>query len=165
MGQQIIEQPNGKYSVFSSVTDTFVCMDATYEELIEFFVESARRNTEVNINRTMKQLINNEKPYYQFTKSWEEAVESHKRHTDSSEPETQRMLKDTGEGVKYTYKKDVSNCIFMHFGLTYCVWPVDDKEKKLCYSPEDMDNSRGKPLNICEDCYKYWLIDNKSQES
>ncbi len=75
MGKQIIEQPNGKYAVWSSNVDNFICYDCTREELIEGFMEEARRDIEKNVDDVLEKLRCGERPYYQFTKTLEEAIE------------------------------------------------------------------------------------------
>ncbi len=75
MGKQIIEQPNGRYAIWSSMADNFVCYDCTREELIEEFVEEARRDIEKNVGTILEKLRCGKRPYYQFTKTLEEAIE------------------------------------------------------------------------------------------
>jgi len=75
MGQQIIKQPNGKYAVWSSVVDNFIIVDATPEEIIEYRVADSREEITDRVNNTIEKLERGEKPSFQFTKSWEEAVE------------------------------------------------------------------------------------------
>lgn len=91
MGQQIIRQPDGKLAVFSSVTDTFVVVDATPEEIIEWRAEAgaeeARERTRAELARVLDE--GNARPYYQFTLSWDEAAEmDRKNNSESSEEQT-----------------------------------------------------------------------------
>lgn len=47
MGRAIVEQPNGKYAVWSTVVDDFIILDATENEVINFYVnETTMRVTE-----------------------------------------------------------------------------------------------------------------------
>ena len=39
MGRQIIEQPNGKYAIWSTIVDDFILEDITVEEYIEFRIQ------------------------------------------------------------------------------------------------------------------------------
>jgi len=87
MGRQIIKQPDGKYCVFSSLTDDFICWDATPEEIIEMEVSYARETITERINKTVKDLEAGGKPYYQFTKDFKEAV-------DSVRPEDSEAMKE-----------------------------------------------------------------------
>lgn len=76
MGQQIIKQPDGRLAVFSTVTDSFVVVDATPEEVIEWRAEEAAQEaserTEAELKRVLDSAI--DKPYRQFTLTWEEAA-------------------------------------------------------------------------------------------
>lgn len=80
MGQQIIKQPNGKYAVFSSVVDGFTVFNATPDELIELWVKNERKSLTRRITETIAQLDRGEKPYSQFTLTWEEALAEHERN-------------------------------------------------------------------------------------
>lgn len=77
MGQQIIKQPNGKYAVFSSVVDAFVLLDAEQPEVFEHFIDAARRQAERDVARVFEKLDKGQKPYYQFTMTFDEAAQSH----------------------------------------------------------------------------------------
>ncbi len=76
MGQQIIKQPNGKFALWSSVVDDFLFLNATPEEIIEFRVQQFRKQTGQEINQIILELNQNKKPYFQFTQSWEECLET-----------------------------------------------------------------------------------------
>lgn len=82
MGQQIIQQPDGKYAVFSTTTDTFAAWDATPEEIIEWRAKDAadrsREATRVELARV--QDPNNQRPYAQFTLTWDRAIQLHQEH-------------------------------------------------------------------------------------
>lgn len=85
MGQQIIRQPDGKLAVFSSITDSLIVTDATAEEIVEW---RAQRAAEAERERTWAELKRvqdeaNERPYFQFTLTWEEASEKDRK---SQEP-------------------------------------------------------------------------------
>ena len=41
MGYQVIRQPDGKLALWSTVVDSFVVVDATTDEIVEFFVQRA----------------------------------------------------------------------------------------------------------------------------
>lgn len=76
MGQQIIRQPDGRLAVFSSITDSFIVVDATLEEIVEWraeeAAEQARERTRAELARVLAE--GNRRPYQQFTLSWEEAA-------------------------------------------------------------------------------------------
>ena len=75
MGYQIIQQPNGKYAVWSTVVDDFVMVDATPEDIIQAWVDEQRDRTADTVHQVVKQLHDGEKPYYQFTQTFDECVE------------------------------------------------------------------------------------------
>ena len=76
MGKQIVIQPSGKYAIWSSVVDDFVCVDCENEtEVIEYFLECERENIVCAVNDKIQRLKQGEKPYNQFTKSFDECIE------------------------------------------------------------------------------------------
>ena len=90
MGSQIIKQTlidgnplmvgdhecvPGKFAVWSSVVDNFILCSATREEVIEFFVERERERIERDIGRKFDKIEDGEPAYYQFTKTFVEAVD------------------------------------------------------------------------------------------
>lgn len=56
MARQIEMQPNGKYAVWSTIVDGYVIVDATPEEIIEQYVEDARRDIEARVHGDVKRL-------------------------------------------------------------------------------------------------------------
>lgn len=77
MGKQIIKQPLGslgEYAVFSSMVNDFIYINCTKEEIINFFIEEATKEITRGVNEKIDALEKGEKPYYQFTKTWEEAL-------------------------------------------------------------------------------------------
>lgn len=77
MGQQIIKQPDGKLAVFSSITDTFIVVDATPEEIIEWRAEEAAERAREQTRRELDKVLSGDSrgAYFQFAMTWEEAVE------------------------------------------------------------------------------------------
>ncbi len=43
MGSQIIQQPNGQYAIFSTITDTIIMWDADAGDVEEYFVDRAAK--------------------------------------------------------------------------------------------------------------------------
>lgn len=82
MGQQIIQQSDGRLAVFSSVTDTFIVVDATPEEIIEWraeeAAEQARERTRAELDKVMSG--NSRAAYFQFALTWEEAARMNREH-------------------------------------------------------------------------------------
>lgn len=74
MARQIIQQPNGTYALWFTVTDSFIVRDLTEQEMVDFIVEEAKEETKKKVNRVIQLLKKGEPPYHQFTMSWEEAM-------------------------------------------------------------------------------------------
>jgi hypothetical protein len=82
MGQQIIQQPDGKLAVFSSVTDTFIVVDATPEELVEWRAEEAAEAARERTRAELEKVLAGDSgaPYHQFAMTWEEAAQLNREH-------------------------------------------------------------------------------------
>lgn len=74
MGRQIIKQPNGKYAIWSSVVDDFIYLNITPEEYIEERIKEEAEQIRDNVMKVVKLLDEGKPAYYQFTKSWEQAL-------------------------------------------------------------------------------------------
>lgn len=86
MGNQIIKQPDGKFSMFSGATDTFIALDCEAEELVSFIGDEAKRVAEEAARTIINQLNAGQRPYYQFTKTWLDAYATYRRaHGKSKE--------------------------------------------------------------------------------
>lgn len=86
MGQQIIKQPNGKYALFSSIVDDFILVEADPQDIIDEWVEKYKAETEKKVSEIITALEKGEKPYYQFTMSFDEAVQTvRQRHGKKAE--------------------------------------------------------------------------------
>ena len=79
MGQQIIQQPNGKYAVWSSVVDAFVLLDCEPNEIIDEWLEQERRRLTRAVTEIVDKLNRGERPYYQFTMDWADALHTYKQ--------------------------------------------------------------------------------------
>jgi hypothetical protein len=95
MGRQIIKQPNGKYCIFSSIVDNVISYNMGEEEIINKFVEESKIEIEKNVKEIIALLNNNEKPYYQFTHSYEEMLKTIKNI--HGEEEADEVRKTIGE--------------------------------------------------------------------
>jgi hypothetical protein len=75
MGHQIIEQPDGKLCVFSTVVDGFVFTDATEVELLDYYAEQAASEARERIKKIIGYVREGrpEQAYYQFALTYEEA--------------------------------------------------------------------------------------------
>jgi len=76
MGHQIMKQPNNKYAIYSSITETLIGWNIDKESLIEYYKEEASKRAEKETLSILTKIENNEKPYYQFTKTWDEVKDS-----------------------------------------------------------------------------------------
>lgn len=76
MGQQIIRQPDGKFAVYSTVSDGLCLRDATEAEVIAYFVDDAKERAESRVRDILAQVGagHPERIYFQFAIPWAEAV-------------------------------------------------------------------------------------------
>lgn len=81
MGHQILKQPDGRLAVFSSFTDTFVLMDATEGEVVDWFAERAAERERERTRAVLGHVFagNPRAAYFQFTLTWEEAVQTNQK--------------------------------------------------------------------------------------
>ncbi len=73
---QIIKQPNGKYCVFSTVVDNITDYDMSIDDIVDKWTKQYREEIIEKINSIVTKLENDEKPYYQFTMSFDEMLET-----------------------------------------------------------------------------------------
>lgn len=76
MGRQIIKQPNGKYCIYSSIVDSITYYDMTREDIITEWVKEEKEKIEERVNEVVEALEEGGKPYFQFTKTYEEMIKS-----------------------------------------------------------------------------------------
>jgi len=74
MGDQIIKQPNGKYLLFSSIEQHVILHDATPNEILKFWLKYEEERITRRLTQILTQLEKGEKPYHQFTKTFEEIL-------------------------------------------------------------------------------------------
>lgn len=82
MGRQIIKQPDGRFAIFSSSTDTVHIWDATAEEIVDYFAEKAAEDARREARRMVDAVARDDarSVYYQFMRTWEEVLESDREH-------------------------------------------------------------------------------------
>lgn len=81
MGHQIIKQPDGLFCVWSTVVDAIVVTDASARELEDMYAAEAAHRAAEQTRKIIDSLESGERPYYQFTMTYEEALEQHtERH-------------------------------------------------------------------------------------
>lgn len=75
MSQQIVQQPDGKFAIWSSVVDNFILVDAeNAQEIIDELVEDARQSITAKVNDIITALHRGDKPYHQSTKSFDDCI-------------------------------------------------------------------------------------------
>jgi hypothetical protein len=84
MGQQIIQQPDGLFAVFSTVTDSLIITDATPEELVEWRAEQAAERARESARTELKNVMAGEpwKSYYFRVLTWDEVQEMEKQRKE-----------------------------------------------------------------------------------
>lgn len=93
MGRQIIKQPNGKCCVFSSICDNIIYYDMTPGEIIEAYVEDERESIKMRVENEIEKLEAGDKPYYQFTLSYEKMLDTIKGvHGDKEFQEVKKAI-------------------------------------------------------------------------
>jgi hypothetical protein len=85
VGNQIIKQPDGKFAVLNSNTDTIVLWDATKDEVVDWFVQielAALEQRKQSIAGMVDQVAadNAREVYHQFAMTWDEALERDREH-------------------------------------------------------------------------------------
>lgn len=88
MSRQIIKQPNGKYCIFSSVVDNIISYNMNKEDIIEKYVDDFRKVATKEVAETIESIEAGKKPYYQFTKTFDQMIETIKNiygHDEANE--------------------------------------------------------------------------------
>jgi hypothetical protein len=89
---QIIKQPNGKYCLFSNIVDSITHYDMSEEEIVEVYVEEVREEYKRKVKNVINQLEKEEKPYHQFTMTFDECIETIKEVHGEAEAENTRKI-------------------------------------------------------------------------
>jgi hypothetical protein len=76
MGRQIIKQPNGKFCIFSSIVDSVIFYHMEEQDIINEWVEESRKEIEKKVKEIIADLNEGKKPYYQFTKTYDEMLQT-----------------------------------------------------------------------------------------
>lgn len=74
MARQIIKQPNGKYCIYDSIINNITDYDMSIDDLIKNEVSIFEEEITEKIKNIVNKIENNERPYYQFTKTYEDAL-------------------------------------------------------------------------------------------
>lgn len=73
---QIILEPSGEFAIWDTIVDDFIDAGCTIEEIMEFFIDMAKTRAEDNVREITDKLLAGEKPYYQFTMTYEECIDT-----------------------------------------------------------------------------------------
>lgn len=85
MGHQIIQQPDGKFCIFSTYIDQFVVQDKTASEIVEICVDYAADRERERVERIVNELSKGSKnPNFCSRTSYAEAFELHEQHSKNS---------------------------------------------------------------------------------
>lgn len=83
MKWKIVIQPDGNYALWSRNVDNFIAVGSTEQQICEIFIEEAikefeKKVTQINfdVRRVINELKKGKKPYYQFTMSFKECIET-----------------------------------------------------------------------------------------
>lgn len=94
MGQQIIKQPNGKFCIFSSIVDSVIGCDMEEQDIVnELIIEldNERDDRIIEIKNKVKKIISKlnegDRPYFQFTMTYEEMLQKIKEIHGDEEAE------------------------------------------------------------------------------
>ena len=75
MGRQIVKQPDGRFSIWSSIVDNFIITDCTKEEYIEMRIKEETEKIKKDLNEIFDNIENGKNSYFQFTKTYDECIE------------------------------------------------------------------------------------------
>jgi hypothetical protein len=77
MSYQIVKQPDGQLAVWSTIVDSFVMIDATQPDVVDFLLNGQVGHTTRRVAEIVASLERGGKPYGQFTESWEDLQRTH----------------------------------------------------------------------------------------
>lgn len=82
MSEQIVRQPDGRFAVFSTITDTIHIYDATAQEIVDHFAEKAAADARQKAQRLVDLVAadNARAAYFQFALTWQEALDMDREH-------------------------------------------------------------------------------------
>lgn len=75
MGQQIIKQPNGLYCIYNSGCGAITYYDLTAQEILDVRVQEERDRLAWDLLKTLALVDAGKAAYYQFSKTFDEALE------------------------------------------------------------------------------------------
>lgn len=94
MAEQFIQQPDGKWAIYSTVCDSLTGVDFTEDEIVQYAVNQAKERVERDTRDYMNKRRDGGK-LTQFSVSWEEAKQNTlKRYAASGDPEFIETVKN-----------------------------------------------------------------------
>lgn len=72
MSHQIIKQPNGRYSIYSSIVERIICYQMTKKEIKKYYKKEAIRKEKERVNDLLNRIESGKSPYYKYALSWED---------------------------------------------------------------------------------------------
>jgi hypothetical protein len=73
MAQQIIQQPDGRFALWSTIVDAIILYNCTEEEIIAEIAEQEQEKTAKRVREMIDEIKAGKNPYFQFKVSWKEA--------------------------------------------------------------------------------------------
>ena len=82
MGYQIIKQPDGRFALFSSYTETIIATNAAESDIIDFFGEQAAKHAREVATQDLNDVKADdpERAYAQFVMTWDQALAADREH-------------------------------------------------------------------------------------
>jgi hypothetical protein len=83
MGHQIIRQPDGKLAIFSNGVDAWIRVDASAQEIEDYYAERAAQDARRSARETLEHVLAGEphQVYCQFAMTFDEANEASREHS------------------------------------------------------------------------------------
>lgn len=79
MSHAVVQQPNGKFLIFSSVSEGITAWDCDEDEVISYFIEHSIEST-IRIARNALDRASGKRPQFQHMPTFEECVERNNKH-------------------------------------------------------------------------------------
>lgn len=79
MTHRYVQQPNGKYAVWSSVVGDFIMSDLSAHQLREWYVGRETVKAYEHIDGVIGDWENGERPYRSYPKNYEDCIEHRER--------------------------------------------------------------------------------------
>jgi hypothetical protein len=95
MSYQVIKQPNGDLALWSNKSTTFCMLQTNKKSIVTYLSRVAKARIEKEITEILQKLAENRKPYYQFTLSWDKALERIRElHGDEEAEHIKKLIEE-----------------------------------------------------------------------